>query len=91
MGTGVHPENHISPDGRYVLICTQGLKIYQFIKEQQEGKPKVSLQETGWTLPIKTDDMEHLELARRVRFEAKNVVRVLTREDRDILFELMSD
>ena len=47
------------------------------------------LKETNWSLPIKTDDIEPVELATRVRFEANNVVRILTKEDRDILFELV--
>ena len=33
--------------------------------------------------------MEHLELASRVRFEAKNVIRILTKEGKDFLFELV--
>lgn len=45
--------------------------------------------ETDWTLPIRTDDIEPAELASRVRFEAKNVIRILTKENRDILFELV--
>ena len=87
-------ENHISPDGRYVLVCTQGLKIYQFKKEKREEDNdygEILFEETGWTLPIGTDDIEHLELASRVRFEANNVLRILTKEGKDILFELLPD
>ena len=50
---------------------------------------KVVLKETDWTLPIRTDDIEYYELGSRVRFEAKNVIRILTKEDLDILFELV--
>ena len=65
-----------------------GLKIYEFKKEGPEDDQMVVLQETDWTLPIKTDDFEPEELASRVRFEAKNVIRFLTKENRDILYEL---
>ena len=82
-------KNHISPDARFILICTHGLKIYKFKKEETEELPKIVLEETDWTLPIKTDDIEPLELARRVRFEANNIIRILTKENRDILYELV--
>ena len=82
-------ENHISPDGRFILICTEGLKVYELKKEGPEDEPKVVLEETKWTLPIKTEDIEPIELASRVRFEAKNVIRILTKDNRDILYELV--
>ena len=71
-------ENHISPDASFILICTQGLKIYELRKGGLKHQPKAVLRNTFWTLPLKMDDIEPLELARRVRFEAKNVIRVLT-------------
>ena len=33
--------------------------------------------------------MDPLELAKRVKFESNNVVRILTLDDRDILYELV--
>ena len=44
--------------------------------------------EKYWILPIRTDDLETGELFRRVRFEANNVVRILTKDNRDILYKL---
>ena len=42
-------------------------------------------------LPIETEGIEHVELARRVKFESNNVIRILTQDNRDILFELSDD
>ena len=47
--------------------------------------------EKYWILPIRTDDLETGELFRRVRFEANNVVRILTKDNRDILYKLESN
>ena len=44
--------------------------------------------EKEWELPLKTDDIEMNELANRVKFESKDVVRFLTKNNRDILFKL---
>ena len=72
-------ENHISPDAKFILRCTDGLRIDELIKEEgPEVKPKAVLRDTYRTLPIRTNHIEPLELARQVRFEAKNVIRVLT-------------
>ena len=35
--------------------------------------------------------MDVLELAKRVRFEANNIIRYLTKDNRDILFLLLPD
>ena len=35
--------------------------------------------------------MDPIDLAKRVKFESNNVVRILTSDDRDILFELVPD
>ena len=42
-------------------------------------------------MPIDTRGMDVYELAKRVRFEANNVIRYLTEDDLDILFLLSSD
>ena len=49
------------------------------------------MEEKDWQLPIMTEGIEHVELARRVKFESNNVIRVLTQDNRDILFELSLD
>ena len=51
----------------------------------------IVLQETDWKIPILTDGMDVKELAKRVRFESNNVIRILTRDNRDILFLLSQD
>ena len=44
---------------------------------------------TGWHLPIYSDHIDDkVELAKRVRFESNDMVRLLTRDDRDILYHL---
>ena len=35
-----------------------------------------------------TEGVEHVELARRVKFESNNVIRILTQDNRDILYDL---
>ena len=50
------------------------------------------MQPTEWKFPFKTKDIDFIELATRVRFESKNVIRFVTpTEHRDILFSLDSD
>ena len=44
---------------------------------------------TEWSMPSKIDDFEPVELARRVRFEAKNIIRILSKDNRDIMFQLV--
>ena len=46
---------------------------------------------TDWTLPLKTDDLDTLDLAHRVKFESNSVVRYLTHDNRDILYKLDRD
>ena len=84
-------ENHISPDGRYILICTDGLKIYKFVDENFGSSSKIIIKPTEWTIPIKTDGIEKVELASRVKFESSSVIRYLTRDKRDILYRLDTD
>lgn len=84
-------ENIISPHGRYIMICTNGVKIHKFKRERQGDKDRIVLVETDWTLPSKIDDFETVELAKRVRFEARNVIRILTEDNRDIMYQLLPD
>ena len=71
------------------MICSDGIKIYEFKKSQASpDSQKIELHLTDWRLPIKTDDIDQVELAKRVRFESNNMIRFLTRDDRDILFHL---
>ena len=42
-------------------------------------------------LPIVIEGIEHVELAKRVKFESNNVIRFVTEDNRDILFELSLD
>ena len=89
---GMHlVENIISPHGRYIMICTNGVKIHKFKRERQGDKDRIVLVETDWTLPSKIDDFETVELAKRVRFEARNVIRILTEDNRDIMYQLLPD
>ena len=74
------------------MICSDGIKIYEFTKSQDSSdSPKIELHPTNWQMPINTDDIDSLKLARRVRFESNDMVRFLTRDDRDILYHLDSN
>ena len=42
-----------------------------------------------WTIPIYTADWEPEELAARVKFEKNNIIRIITEDERDILYELV--
>ena len=42
-------------------------------------------------MPIDTRGMDAFELGKRVRFEANNLVRYLTKDNRDTLFLLLQD
>ena len=33
--------NNVSPDGKYVIICTNGLKIYKFELSKHDDKNKI--------------------------------------------------
>ena len=93
---GMHLAEHmLSPHGYYVLVCTNGLKVYKFERklegEGKEKRDKIVLVETEWEIPSKIDDFEPVELARRVRFEARNIIRILTKDNRDIMYQLVQD
>ena len=48
-------ENHISPDGKHILICSDGLKIYKFEEEKTEShRTKILIKPTEWVIPLKT-------------------------------------
>ena len=68
----------MSPDGRYVLDCKDGLKIYELKNEKREHQDRIVLEERKWNLPITTKGIEHVELAKSVKFESNNVIRILT-------------
>ena len=82
-----HLENHISPDGKHILVCTEGLKINKFTHSGND----IVIKPTEWTIPLRTDDMDRVELASQVKFESNSVIRFLTRDKRDILYRLDSD
>ena len=44
-----------------------------------------------WTIPIHTADWTPEYLAKRIRFESSSVIRIITEDQRDILYELVSD
>ena len=92
--------NHLSPNGKYIINCTDGIKVYEFKLESKKGdeagpqdgskEEKIILKEkTNWKVPIFTEGMDVLEIARRVRFEASNIIRFRTRDSKDILFLLL--
>ena len=57
----------------------------------KETQPHISLEETDWNVPIDSRGMDAFELCRRVRFEANNIIRFLTKDNRDTLFLLLPD
>ena len=96
--------NHISPNGKYIIICKNGLKVFEFIVEskkvdeagpqddaEKETQRPLNLKELNWKVPISTDGIDAPELAKRVRFEANNIIRFRTKDSRDILFLLSQD
>ena len=44
-----------------------------------------------WELPLRTDEYQTIDLAKRVKFESNKIIRFLTPNNRDILFELDED
>ena len=42
-------------------------------------------------MPVDTRGLDAFDLGRRVRFEANNIIRYLTKDYRDILFLLLPD
>ena len=46
------------------------------------------MEDTNWELPFETEDIPTVELATRVKFEANEIIRILTLDNRDILYEL---
>ena len=91
--------NHISPNGKYIIICANGLKVFEFALESKkvdeagpqdddakETQRPIVLKELNWKVPISTDGMTVVELAQRVRFEANNIIRLRTKDSRDLLF-----
>ena len=45
----------------------------------------------GWKIPFSTSDIDQMTLARRVRFESNDVIRLRTIDNRDILYKLEPD
>ena len=93
---GMHLAEHmLSPHAYYVLVCTNGLKVYKFERklegEGKEKRDKIVLVDTEWEVPSKIDDFEPIELAKRVRFEARNIIRILTKDNRDIMYQLVPE
>ena len=85
-------ENHISPDGKHLLVCSDGLKIYKFYVETPgKDDSKILIKPTEWIIPFRTEDIKKEELASRVKFESNSVIRYITRDKRDILYRLDSD
>ena len=84
-------ENHISPDGKHILIFTEGVKIYKFVEVKTGSQSKILIKPTEWIFPMRTDNIEKAELASRVKFESGSVIRYLTRSKRDILYMLEKD
>ena len=82
-------ENHVSPDGKYLLSCTNGLSVYSF--ERNPESKDIRLKHCKWQLPIETKDIPMIELATRVKFEASDIVRILTLDNRDILYRFDED
>ena len=73
-------------------MCTDGLKIYKFKRQKQHEKQEsIVLKLTEKAIPIKTDDFEIEELASRIKYESKSVIRFLTRDNRDILYQFDKD
>ena len=44
-----------------------------------------------WELPLRTNEYQTIDLAKRVKFESNKIIRFLTPNNRDILFELDED
>ena len=86
-----HIRNHVSTDGKYIIICDSGVKIFELASENKDVKENLKLKPTEFTLPIRTDVLEDEELASRVKFESNSVIRFLSPDNRDILYRLDED
>ena len=79
-----------------MIFSEDGLKIAKFIrskisaKEDRETKQVegVIAEMTEWELPIQTKDIDPRELSRRTKFESNDIIRIITKDKRDILFRL---
>ena len=60
----------MSPDGQYFLDCKKGLNLYEFKTEKQGDQEKIVMEQHKLQLPIETEGIEHVELAKRVKFES---------------------
>ena len=60
---------NISPDGRHILVCKNGLKIYKFIYRKNDGEEEADIEPTEWIIPFSTKEYNTQELAQRVKFE----------------------
>ena len=59
--------------------------------DAKETQKSITLKELNWKVPINTDGIGVVELAKRVRFEANNIIRFRTKDSRDILFLISQD
>ena len=82
-------ENHVTPDGKYLLICDNGINLYEFKRKKELDTDQIVLEKKeDFSLPMRTNDFENAELATRIRFESKYVIRYLSLDKRDILFKI---
>lgn len=75
------------------MHCFGGaLRVYEFEKQYTSEEEVVVLVPKEWELPVRTDDLEPMDLARRVKFESNNVIRFFKPGyNRDMLFYLEPD
>ena len=91
-GAGIgHARNHVSTDGKFLIVFNSGIKINELVIENKDGKETLKMKPTEFANPIRTDGLEDKELATRVKFESNSVFRFLTPDNRDILYRLDED
>ena len=65
--------------------------LFNFSAVKSVDVRPITVEETAWKVPVDTRGMDVVELAKRVRFEANNIIRYLTKDNRDTLFLLLPD
>lgn len=85
-------EQHISPNSQLIMLFRDDkMYISRFKKIVNGGVKVLGVHPATKPVEIETSDMTHTEIAERVKFESSDVIRFLTRDNRDILYKLESD
>ena len=78
-----------------MMFSEDGLKIAKLkrskIRKEEEQTEQVDgliAEMTEWELSLQTKDIDPEELSRRTKFESNDIIRIVTKDKRDILYRL---